>query len=141
MTIAFPLWMSDKSKEDKAEVQQGNGETERSTESTQMSDEKTSEKSRRAERRLSVRDLAIQPTQRVMRYVMLYRDLLGHTPKASPSRALVERALQAAQRIADRCNAAQSNTAFLPRRPSTASGDSTSPFRSLMSSSRTHQET
>ena len=50
MTIAFPLWMSDKSKEDKAEVQQSNAETERSTESTQMSDEKTSEKSRRAER-------------------------------------------------------------------------------------------
>ena len=31
------------------------------------------EKSRRSERKLSVRDLAIQPTQRVMRYAMLYR--------------------------------------------------------------------
>jgi len=137
LTITFPLWTSDKSKEDKAEVQPGSAEG--STENTQMVDQKPSEKGRRTERRLSVRDLAIQPTQRVMRYVMLYRDLLAHTPKTSPSRALVERALQAAQRIADRCNSAQSNTAFLPRRPATASGDITSPLRSLMSS-RTHQE-
>jgi hypothetical protein len=155
MTIAFPLWTSDKSKEDKAEVQHSSADG--SIENTQMADEKTLEKGRRTERRLSVRDLAIQPTQRVMRYVMLYRgklrslaagfcnqvtlclDLLAHTPKTSSSRALVERALQAAQRIADRCNSAQSNTAFLPRRPATASGDITSPLRSLMSS-RTHQE-
>ncbi|KAG2154556.1 hypothetical protein DEU56DRAFT_769180 [Suillus clintonianus] len=64
-------------------------------------------------RRHSVRDLAIQPTQRVMRYVLLYRDLLESTPPTSPSRALVERALEAATRIADRCDRAQDNTAFL----------------------------
>lgn len=66
-------------------------------------------------RRQSVRDLAIQPTQRVMRYVLLYRDLLRSTPLTSPSRALVERALEAATRIADKCDNAQDNTAFLHR--------------------------
>lgn len=66
-------------------------------------------------RRQSVRDLAIQPTQRVMRYVLLYRDLLENTPLASPSRALVERALEAATRIANKCDHAQDNTAFSHR--------------------------
>ncbi|KIK99468.1 hypothetical protein PAXRUDRAFT_512316 [Paxillus rubicundulus Ve08.2h10] len=63
-------------------------------------------------RRLSVRDLAIQPTQRVMRYVLLYRDLLDCTPSISPSRPLVERALEAATRIASKCDRAQRNPAF-----------------------------
>ncbi|KAJ6520088.1 hypothetical protein C8R45DRAFT_47618 [Mycena sanguinolenta] len=60
-----------------------------------------------------VRDLAILPTQRVMRYVLLYRDLLDHTPVNSPSRALVARAVEAAMRIAQRCDRAQGNAAFL----------------------------
>jgi hypothetical protein len=81
-------------------------------------------------RRHSVRDLAIQPTQRVMRYVLLYQgtlrshslishldllriDLMENTPPTSPSRALVERALEAATHIASKCDSAQSNTAFL----------------------------
>ncbi|KAG2160020.1 uncharacterized protein EDB93DRAFT_1074765 [Suillus bovinus] len=65
-------------------------------------------------RKQSVRDLAIQPTQRVMRYVLLYRDLLESTPLTSPSRALVERALEAATRIANKCDHAQ-DTAFFRR--------------------------
>jgi len=73
-------------------------------------------KETKSSRKLSVRDLAIQPTQRVMRYVLLYRDLLESTPVTSPSRALVERALEAASRIAEKCNRAQNNVAFLPRR-------------------------
>lgn len=81
-------------------------------------------------RKLSVRDLAIQPIQRVMRYVLLYRgtfcrphfvsisinsilDLLDCTPPTSPSRLLVERALEAATRIADHCDRAQRNPAFI----------------------------
>ena len=36
-------------------------------------DDKGSDKGRKSERRVSVRDLAILPTQRVVRYVMLYR--------------------------------------------------------------------
>lgn len=81
-------------------------------------------------RKLSVRDLAIQPIQRVMRYVLLYRgmvcrselhcvgsylrylDLLDCTPVTSPPRLLVERALEAATRIANHCDRAQRNPAF-----------------------------
>ncbi|KAH7886026.1 hypothetical protein F5I97DRAFT_1195771 [Phlebopus sp. FC_14] len=63
--------------------------------------------------RVSARDLAIQPTQRVMRYVLLYGDLLQCTPSTSPSRPLVERALEAATRIANKCDGAQENAAFL----------------------------
>ncbi|OAX40873.1 hypothetical protein K503DRAFT_798430 [Rhizopogon vinicolor AM-OR11-026] len=63
----------------------------------------------------SVRDLAIQPTQRVMRYVLMYQDLLENTPPTSPSRALVERALKAATHIASKCDRAQGNIAFLRR--------------------------
>ncbi|KAG9314140.1 hypothetical protein JVU11DRAFT_4925 [Chiua virens] len=63
-------------------------------------------------RKLSVRDLAIQPIQRVMRYVLLYRDLLDCTLTVSPSRLLVERALEAAMCIAERCDKAQRNPAF-----------------------------
>jgi hypothetical protein len=83
-------------------------------------------------RRLSVRDLAILPTQRIMRYVLLYRgvfrfvplgmrahspeDLLDYTPSTSPSRGLVERAVDAACRIAQKCDRAQGNAAFLQTR-------------------------
>ncbi|KAF8641130.1 hypothetical protein AX17_000772 [Amanita inopinata Kibby_2008] len=68
-------------------------------------------------KRPPVRDLAILPTQRVLRYVLLYRDLLAHTPSTSPSRAMVERALEAACRIAQKCDRAQDNAAFLIRKP------------------------
>jgi hypothetical protein len=79
----------------------------------------------------TVQDLAIQPTQRVMRYVLLYKgstpsryvfsrflmcgatDLLNSTPVVSPARGLVERALEGANYIAQRCNRAQDNAAFL----------------------------
>lgn len=80
----------------------------------------------------TVQDLAIQPTQRVMRYVLLYKgeipcfvvfshqlqltmrvDLRDLTPIASPARPLVESALEGATRIAQRCNRAQDNAAFL----------------------------
>ncbi|KAI0778723.1 hypothetical protein BD413DRAFT_116202 [Trametes elegans] len=63
--------------------------------------------------KMSVREMAIQPTQRVMRYVLQYRDLLDHTPATSPSRALVERAYESALRIAKKCDRAQAHAAFL----------------------------
>ncbi|KAJ7446381.1 hypothetical protein B0H11DRAFT_2248826 [Mycena galericulata] len=66
--------------------------------------------------RPAVRDIAILPTQRVMRYVLLYRDLLEHTPPSSPARALVAQAVDTAVRIAQRCDRAQGNAAFLQRR-------------------------
>ncbi|KDQ31181.1 hypothetical protein PLEOSDRAFT_1070436 [Pleurotus ostreatus PC15] len=61
----------------------------------------------------TVRDLAILPTQRVMRYVLLFRDLLAHIPTTSPSRAIVQKAVDAAVRVAEKCDRAQGNAAFL----------------------------
>ncbi|GJJ13357.1 hypothetical protein Clacol_007609 [Clathrus columnatus] len=60
----------------------------------------------------TVQDLAIQPVQRVVRYVLLYKDLFNSAPETSPARALAERALESASRIARRCNRAQDNAAF-----------------------------
>ncbi|KAG8990654.1 hypothetical protein FRB90_001679, partial [Tulasnella sp. 427] len=61
---------------------------------------------------LSVQDVAIMPSQRVPRYVLLFKDLLEQTPATSPSRALVERALQGAMRIAKNCDEAQQHAAL-----------------------------
>ena len=81
----------------------------------------------------SYRDLAILPTQRVMRYVLLFRgedsfhcptapvyrsshrsppDLLADTSDTCCNRPVVEAALAAATRIAEKCDGAQKNTAF-----------------------------
>ncbi|KAL5518732.1 hypothetical protein ACEPAH_415 [Sanghuangporus vaninii] len=59
------------------------------------------------------RDLAILPTQRVTRYSLLYKDLLKHTPVSSPTRGLVEKALETATILARKCDRAQDNSAFL----------------------------
>ena len=97
-----------------------------------------------AARKPPIRDLAILPTQRVMRYVLLYRgtpicfrhfnivnlfiDLLAHTSSTSPSRALVERAAEAARRIAHKCDRAQGNSAFfIGTRAATTAKKSSSP--------------
>ncbi|PIL31450.1 hypothetical protein GSI_06151 [Ganoderma sinense ZZ0214-1] len=72
-----------------------------------------SKKSSEQDSKMTVRDLAIQPVQRVMRYVLQYRDLVDHTPVSSPSRALVERAHESALRIAKKCDRAQAHAAFL----------------------------
>lgn len=42
-------------------------------------------------------------------------DLLNHTPMNSPTRPLVESALEGAVRIAGKCDRAQGNAAFLRR--------------------------
>jgi hypothetical protein len=68
-----------------------------------------------AQREPRVRDLAILPTQRVMRYVLLLRDLLAHTPTTSPSREIVSKAVDTAVALADKCDRAQNNSAFLRR--------------------------
>jgi hypothetical protein len=82
--------------------------------------------------RPAVRDLAILPTQRIMRYVLLFKgsciDLLVNdllsiligdfpefyslTPTTLPSFIAVEKALQVAQSIADESNKAQGHSAF-----------------------------
>jgi hypothetical protein len=73
------------------------------------------------------------PSQRIGRYVLLYKgktppllfscfvgpdniplslDLLAHTPTPGPARALVEKALEGAERIAEMCDRAQRHSAF-----------------------------
>ncbi|KAG9101240.1 hypothetical protein FRC06_003248 [Ceratobasidium sp. 370] len=64
-------------------------------------------------KRLTEQDVAIMPTQRVLRYVLMYRELLLHTPVKSASRPLVERALHGATRIARRCDEAQTHVDML----------------------------
>jgi hypothetical protein len=49
-------------------------------------------------------------------------ELLLHTPRTSPSRTSVERAAQAAARIAQQCNLAQANAAFIVSPPPNANG-------------------
>ena len=89
----------------------------------------------KARRKPAVRDLAILPTQRVMRYVLLFRgkptfryilaaleyntraDLSAHTPASSPSKSLVERAVDAAMQIAEKCDNAQTHSAFASLQP------------------------
>ncbi|KAL1674523.1 hypothetical protein EV122DRAFT_220432 [Schizophyllum commune] len=63
----------------------------------------------------TVRELAILPTQRVMRYVLLYRDLLAHTPQTSPIRPLVQSAVDVAASIAAKCDRAQDTAEFFHR--------------------------
>ncbi|PPQ72268.1 hypothetical protein CVT24_004685 [Panaeolus cyanescens] len=92
------------------------------------------EREKERKKRPAVRDLAILPTQRVMRYVLLYRDLLNCTPRNSSSRIYVERALEAACRIAERCDRAQGNAAFVSSSSSSSSA-STSRSNSNGSSS------
>ncbi|KAJ3881179.1 hypothetical protein F5051DRAFT_124275 [Lentinula edodes] len=61
----------------------------------------------------SVRDLAILPTQRVMRYTLLFRDLGSHMPSPSASHEKVQMALEATISLAQKCNNAQGNSVFL----------------------------
>ncbi|KAJ7597386.1 hypothetical protein C8J56DRAFT_317834 [Mycena floridula] len=62
---------------------------------------------------LNARELGILPVQRITRYTLLYRDLLAHTPSSSPARALLEQALEVARKIANNCDNAQRNVAFV----------------------------
>ncbi|KZO96335.1 hypothetical protein CALVIDRAFT_113392 [Calocera viscosa TUFC12733] len=74
-----------------------------------------------------VREVAVMPTQRVPRYVLMYRELLHFTPPSSPSRPLVERALEGALRIAARCDAAQRHVdSALPPSATSTQGPSVS---------------
>jgi len=69
-------------------------------------------RSREPSRTRSFRELAILPTQRVMRYSLLFRDLLANTPETCCNRPVIEEALSTAMRIAGKCDRAQRNTAF-----------------------------
>ncbi|SJL15687.1 uncharacterized protein ARMOST_19191 [Armillaria ostoyae] len=69
--------------------------------------------SKRERSRPAVRDLAILPTQRIMRYTLLLKDLYSHTPIGNSSRDGVEKAMSAAISLAQKCDRAQGNAAFL----------------------------
>ncbi|EIM21278.1 hypothetical protein WALSEDRAFT_28916 [Wallemia mellicola CBS 633.66] len=62
--------------------------------------------------RLKLNDVAVMPSQRVTRYVLLLKgkvkllDLSKHTPESALASGLVDRALRGAQRIANDCNEA-----------------------------------
>ncbi|KAG8714523.1 hypothetical protein FRC09_017529 [Ceratobasidium sp. 395] len=51
--------------------------------------------------------IAVMPTQRVMRLALLYHQIELHTPSASLLQPLAERAMQAARRVARRCDEAR----------------------------------
>ncbi|KAJ3861651.1 hypothetical protein EV359DRAFT_15683, partial [Lentinula novae-zelandiae] len=61
----------------------------------------------------SVRELAILPTQRVMRYTLLFKDLGSHMPSPSASHEKVQMALEATLSLAQKCDKAQGNSVFL----------------------------
>jgi len=69
-------------------------------------------RSREPSRIRSFRELAILPTQRVMRYSLLFRDVLANTPETCCNRRVIEEALATTMRIAEKCDRAQRNTAF-----------------------------
>uniref|UniRef100_A0A8H7Y5A4 DH domain-containing protein n=1 Tax=Psilocybe cubensis TaxID=181762 RepID=A0A8H7Y5A4_PSICU len=63
--------------------------------------------------RPSVRDLAILPTQRIMRYVLLFKELRALTPASYTSSSFVQLAVQAAESIAQSADEAQRHTSFV----------------------------
>ncbi|CAA7268080.1 unnamed protein product [Cyclocybe aegerita] len=69
---------------------------------------------RNSKPRPTIRELAILPTQRIVRYVLLFKELSALAPAAVPSSAVVEEALRAAQTIAQNANNAQGHSAFKP---------------------------
>ncbi|KZV84733.1 hypothetical protein EXIGLDRAFT_279182 [Exidia glandulosa HHB12029] len=69
---------------------------------------------KRAKKVPTVQDLAIQPTQRAVRYVLLFRELLRHVNVEE--REDVQRALDAALRIARKCDEALELVVAHPQR-------------------------
>ncbi|TIB39529.1 hypothetical protein E3P86_01081 [Wallemia ichthyophaga] len=54
--------------------------------------------------RLRLNDVAVMPSQRVTRYVLLLKDLSKHTPETALARGLIDGALKGAQSVAYECN-------------------------------------
>lgn len=75
-------------------------------------------------KKLTAMDIAIMPTQRLLRYLLLLRDLHGNTPPQSLSYVRLQRSLDFVQDIAIRCDHASKGNvvqvvkpASIPRRP------------------------
>lgn len=68
------------------------------------------DKSRSEPKELSAVDVAIMPTQRIPRYVLLLRDLLSYTSADTEAYATLEAALRAVQELGHRCDQASAPT-------------------------------
>ena len=55
-------------------------------------------------------DVAIMPTQRIPRYVLLLRDLLSHTRPDSEAYQVLHQALESVQELGYRCDQASTHT-------------------------------
>lgn len=63
-----------------------------------------------APKELSAVDVAIMPTQRIPRYVLLLRDLLSHTRPDSEAYQVLHQALESVQELGYRCDQASTHT-------------------------------
>ncbi|WFD20517.1 hypothetical protein MCAP1_002763 [Malassezia caprae] len=68
------------------------------------------DKARAEPKELSAVDVAIMPTQRIPRYVLLLRDLLSYTSADTEAYATLEAALRAVQELGHRCDQASGAT-------------------------------
>lgn len=68
-----------------------------------------------AGKKLSAMDIAIMPTQRIPRYLLLLRDLHSNTPPSSLSHARLQRSLELMQRVAASCDTASKSVTSAPR--------------------------
>lgn len=112
-TLQMQIMSSSKKEEDGTEGQEASSAKPKESGSVRALSKR--ERKERQRKLPTVRELAILPTQRVMRYVLLYRDLLAHTPQTSPIRPLVQSAVDVAASIAAKCDRAQGNAEFFHR--------------------------
>jgi len=80
------------------------------TSSGDLAESDRRDKSRSEPKELSAVDVAIMPTQRIPRYVLLLRDLLSYTSADTEAYATLEAALRAVQELGHRCDLASGST-------------------------------
>ncbi|WFD23958.1 hypothetical protein MEQU1_002653 [Malassezia equina] len=80
------------------------------TSSSDPSEPERRDKTRSEPKELSAVDVAIMPTQRIPRYVLLLRDLLSYTSADSEAYTTLEAALRAVQDLGHRCDQASGST-------------------------------
>ncbi|WFD27839.1 hypothetical protein MNAN1_002845 [Malassezia nana] len=78
--------------------------------SNELAESERRDKARAEPKELSAVDVAIMPTQRIPRYVLLLRDLLSYTSADTEAYATLEAALRAVQELGHRCDQASAPT-------------------------------
>ncbi|KAL4399064.1 guanyl-nucleotide exchange factor [Malassezia pachydermatis] len=81
-----------------------------SSESTLDSERRDKSRAEPAPKELSAVDVAIMPTQRIPRYVLMLRDLLSHTSPDTAAFSALETALQSVQELGRMCDQASSRS-------------------------------